>query len=879
MPVPEMGIKYTFDDSEASRGINRINQMLQNLDTTSQNVANTASGAFAQIEKMIRQLEISAKPLGGAMSLIDENVQRVDQMIGALYGVTEPLELFNNTMSGSIQRYTQMTSRAGGLAGALERQSRATAQATTASQINSQTVERASKIFAGTSEAAKSLRDRMAEWTADPADRIKTKVEELERANKELGEEVETEGEKEEGRIRKVLAGLRQWRWGLITIIFFVTKATRAVKSMWTMMAEAEEMAMERMGVQALAAMYQRNVGYIIDSMRELSLTSTTAMELLEAAQRGFLQDQGRFASSYGALWQAAQRTAAAAGEEAIDHFEAFVEALARGDAEVLDNVNIMFQAQHAVQQYASSMGTTAKDVDDATQSQIIYNRIMEISRDLQAAGIDEDLERVESIGKVKDAWADLRQEVGLATAASLEHAGAWRFLGNAIDFATRALTTWVASSVLMRHLTRDLPTIPDVSGIGPGLDEYPRLVEEANQRSLHSIADHLLRRQRLIDDNADRIHKINLQHRDRTEDIEIRHQQRLAKIERDYQRNKASRLRKYNRRVDEEGDDFRLKELQAERDHLQELRHMRERYQLTTLQNERMYNYERMMLVAEGDVLAIEDLDARYGLEQRARKENQQQRTRETKEEFREDQTQRLEKHRLELDQLKDAYEDQLVELRLQLEEQQLEAEIQRDEAMRQEQRDYDQRLRDQAESHESEMTQWAEHWANVADQAELGAAEVTRIIRDYFGPGGETSQIIQSFLARYQQLMDIYANIEKIKSQVASTTPAPFVRPPIGASEEILGYWQYAGRPYQFGGSGLVTRPTLVPMGESGPERFSVQPVSMGGSLVLQWGGGPIPVHGTGNLSGMDLSGIGDVIAKGLVIEISNQLSGRRI
>jgi len=908
MPVPEMGIKYTFDDSEASRGIKRINQMLQTLDITSQNVANTASGAFVQVEKMIRQLQISGRPLGGTLSLAQENIQRIDQIIGQLSGVSDPIEHFSNTMAGAIHRYTQISTQSKGFVEALRAEKRAAAEASAAHQRGQQALDQAAKAYSSATAAANELQQRMADWRVDPLTRSEQKVKDLADANERLGRTVRDEGDEERSRAAKAMQGLRRWRWELVTLIFFINRITRLIRGMWNMMAESEEQAVTRAGLRAMAVMYRRNADVITRSMREVSITSVSTMELVGAVQRGFLQDQGRFATRYAELWEAAQRTAAAAGEDAVDHFEGFLEAMAKADAEILDSTSGLFHAQSILQEYGTAVGIAADDLDDLTTSTTIYNHIMEVSNQLQATGIDDDLERADSVKSVKDAWAELRDVTGSIWRTSGEAQDYFNKINKGLASTSDLVTFLVAQYTRLSVLRQPRPAallpdpdrvrraqeayesiyeardralgLVDDEGVGPGLDEYPSLMKEVTDKGLTTIANHLLRRRELIEENGRRVEKINRENLDRNEDIEIRHQQRLDKIDRDYQRNKASKLRRYNRRADEERDDFLLKELQAERDHLKELRHQRERYQLTTLQNERLYNYERMMLIAEGDVLAIEDLDARYDLEQRARKENQQQRARETKEDFREDQTQRLEKYKLELDHLKDAYRDQLNELRIQWEDQQLEAEIQRKEAMRTEERDYNQRLRDQADSHKLEMDQWAEHWGSIAKQTELGTAEVSRIIRDYFGPGGETSQIIQQFLARYQQLMDIYANIEKIKSQVASTTPpVPFRRPPVGVSEEVLGFWQYAGRPYQFGGSGLVTRPTLIPMGESGPERFNVQPVSLGGSLVLQWGGGPIPVHGTGDLTGMDLSGIGDVIARGLVMEMSNQLAGRRI
>ncbi len=79
---------------------------------------------------------------------------------------------------------------------------------------------------------------------------------------------------------------------------------------------------------------------------------------------------------------------------------------------------------------------------------------------------------------------------------------------------------------------------------------------------------------------------------------------------------NYYSQLRAMQRQAQRQEED-------AAKQHQLEMEYMQKRYQLDVLQNERIYQYNRQQLVAEGDVLAIEDLDARYELERQAAEEN----------------------------------------------------------------------------------------------------------------------------------------------------------------------------------------------------------------------------------------------------------------
>lgn len=726
--------------------------------------------------------------------------------------------------------------------------------------------------------------------------------------------------------VNQQILTLFRLRWTLVTMRFFFVAFGRAASSAYESLSEAAEQAATRGAVQALAETYQRNMSAIVDSIMEVANGVLTVQEAVQIAQSGLIRDQGQFAEQYASLWEAARVAAVTSGIEATTWFEAFIQALAEGDAKVIDSQANIFQAQLALQDYARSMGTTVDALDDSAKQQIILNTVLDRTQELLNAGAREALEHSDSIKRTAAAWATLRDVIGtlghtlIETGGGLEAinrllitmsqvaiiAAARMAYANAVIkrmqpggvplgvgppalIAARAVwglikgpeegeeeTPQEAYNRVLMEGARALGMFPE-EGMGPGMEEYRRFEEEKSQRGIDSMVDHMLKRQSLQDEYQKRLVDIEQKHYDDRQRALDRYNERVEDIERGAARDRARQHRNYERRLRDRTERHHLDRENDLQKHLQRLEHLEQRYRLRSVQNQRMYEYERMMLVAEGDVLAIEDLDARYALEQRAREEDFNLERRQEQEQFDLRQDEKKEQFQLELDQIRQALDDQLEEINIRRQEQLEDAERARDRDLQAALDAYRQRIRDEQEGHRESLRQWNQHWAKLAEQAEMGANEVRKILVQYFGEGGLLETIMQDFQQRATERA-------RIRSMITGALPIVTAKPTTNGErvltgDPVLDRWYYLGG-YQHGGAGVVRRPSFLTLGEGyQPEAFSVMPLGGGSSrLELSWSGGPIPVQGSG-LGSVDTTNIGNAIAQGLVFELRNQLASRRV
>lgn len=745
------------------------------------------------------------------------------------------------------------------------------------------------------------------------------------KANKERAESAENAAKKE-------IKWLHQTRWDIITLMFYYRLLSAAARTAYKLIQESLETGAERAGARVLARSYGLDLGGLAEQFRAITGNVIDEREAIQAVQQGMLQDQGQFAGHYVELWRAAMIGGAATTEDAKDMFSSFIEALAQGDAEVIDSQTNIYQAQLAVQKYAESVGVTVKELDPLIKAQVIYNAIMDETDRLAAAGGDALLTQDAALKSVASSWQILRDVVGtvgkelLGTGSSLDtinsllttmsqlmiivSANAAHFkaniellqpgkvplgVGGPAVMTIRAIWALVSPQGIRERRGEETPEeaynrvmTRGAEALGFFQDQvdnanrtYERFREsEEKNVDYTSIVDQIEKRSELFEDHARRIDEIEKSRTARIEKIEKDHEAAMLRIHRDAFSDRLEAARDYSRRVRESTAQFNLRERQELEDHLRDLRQKEEQYQLDRLHDQAMYNYERMMLVAEGDVLAIEDLDARFKLEQDAASDNHKVQQRQRQEDYEDEKRQRREQFDLELKEMLDAYQERLREISIR-EQELIDEQIQkRYEALQEAQDIYEEDLRQEQDRHDESLLEWDRYWAVLAERTELGADAITKIIQAYFGEGGEADQITQNFMDRWLERQQMLTNIQSIAPgrSTASTGPTTLFRtPPEGAGGEILRYWQYAQRGYQFGGSGVARRPMLLPIGET-PERFTVEPLaSTGHQIALSWTGGPIPVQGSG-LQGANLSGLGDAIAQGLSVALISQFQGAR-
>lgn len=339
---------------------------------------------------------------------------------------------------------------------------------------------------------------------------------------------------------------------------------------------------------------------------------------------------------------------------------------------------------------------------------------------------------------------------------------------------------------------------------------------------------------------------------------------------------------------------------------HALEMEYAQRRYNLTLLQNERLYLYNRGQLVAEGDVLAIDDLDARYELEKQAQKEN-----------FDLQMQQAEAMYRLQARIQREAMRDSIAELQLGLREQlaeieanrrdqvteaqqtaaekQAEAEKAATEALAKEQLAMQEQLAEQEKAHDERLADLAEYLAEFGQKLGFSYADTLSLAQNYFGVDGDFDTLFKNEWERQASYTEIFtAAIQRmVANSVAQLnvlgTKIRSIAAAGGGSGGFSGNVRTnptGSRPYAYayGGEFVTSTPTPIMVGERGPERVVVQPLSpigVGGNVSMSWKGGPIPINATGSMSGADMGGVGESIAQNLVVEMNNAIRrypGRR-
>ena len=345
---------------------------------------------------------------------------------------------------------------------------------------------------------------------------------------------------------------------------------------------------------------------------------------------------------------------------------------------------------------------------------------------------------------------------------------------------------------------------------------------------------------------------------------------------------------------------------------HAIQMAHTRQKHNLSMVQTERQYQYQRNQLIAEGDVLALEDLDARYELEQEARDENFAMQERQAEELFQMQMRYQEQAIREQVAALRDGLTEQLREIKAREDEEIAAAREAAAEKEAQAKEEYASALTDaeaaaieQREAQEAEqqklLESTAQTLADMVANTDLTTQQVLDAWHAVNGPDQALDQLVKQFVARDEEwtrqigeawgaaadtslaaakrLTDGWATSLGLITAQANAAAAAVAAIGGGGLPGGRGTRRVPPRGHQYGGDEVVTTPTTMLVGEAGPERVVVNPLSsignLGGSFGLGWHGGPIPVQGSG-LQGADTSGMGDAIAQGLLVELRKELLG---
>jgi len=350
--------------------------------------------------------------------------------------------------------------------------------------------------------------------------------------------------------------GLRSLRWEIVSILYFFRIMGRVMTAVAKEVAEAMEMAGARRGIQALAAVYSVNARLIAFEMRKTANATITATEAMKLAQAGLLQDQGRFASEYVKLWEAARVAAVTTGVDATKAFQAMVGALADGDAQVLDSVVGIFDLEDALIRYAQASGRVVDQLTEQEKAQVMLERIYTRTGKLIEAGADDALEQTKALDQLKTAWKEFVQVLVAAATPALGFlkkvviaaTQSIALIGGAIAFYAEMIKyAWELQSALALA-TLDLPRAAELIGEfdetylkarTAALEEFARVVEPLGllfgeaAEGVDTFTESLSQSEREAHNFQSRMRDLEIKYLARLEDLYVDYWQRLEDVAR----------------------------------------------------------------------------------------------------------------------------------------------------------------------------------------------------------------------------------------------------------------------------------------------------------------------------------------------------------
>lgn len=333
-------------------------------------------------------------------------------------------------------------------------------------------------------------------------------------------------------------------------------------------------------------------------------------------------------------------------------------------------------------------------------------------------------------------------------------------------------------------------------------------------------------------------------------------------------------------RRIRELQERARRQDRNDEERHQLQMQFARRRFELSQIQNERMYQARRRRLVGEGDVLAIEELDEQYELQKQAAEENFKLQMQQAEAMYRLQARIQEESMAAQINMLRQAMNEQIAELeaakRKEIEAaeaaaaKELEiAEQKRDQDLIDAKDARDQQLADEAEAHAKRIEAIAQQINDFANKYDIEMSLLDGVIESHWGKGSAMDVAVEQYFARMVAYATEAASyVQRLMSGVGYFGGGGGFGINFGGGRPGAG--RQAGT--TGGRSEIYSTPTLIPVAEGGrSESVSVQPTYPTGSMAmsLSWTGGPIEVRGSGSLSGADLSGL----ASGIAIAITSR------
>jgi hypothetical protein len=700
---------------------------------------------------------------------------------------------------------------------------------------------------------------------------------------------------------------LRQTRWGIVAVLFYLRMLGAVGKAAWETLNAAYVAHLDRITSKALANAYSEDAGVIVASLKRITNGTLGTSAAVEAAVSGMIATQGQFTDQFEELWVAAEVVALATGDEVSSVFEKLAKAIAEADASAVHTIAPFYDAEDAVGAYAKTIGKAVDELTDAEVRSVLLNTVLDGTQVLLANGVDEALGYARELSELKGSWKSF-------TEVLFESAGGLEALQGLMDGISARLETasqiavifgsimagigavgeelyarqplselersFTPFSQLVGTLTGAINLFRDEGGKGIGdifmkafegrftaaaeamgvfedstaganqqLQQFEDTSKAFSEEGYKSIVEHLLKYEDLVKAHNDKLLEIEEEYNDDLQGAFKDRQEALEDLEEWYSDARADALEDAAKKLakkQNDVDDDREEELAK---HLLRLRQEEEDYYLNRIQSEREYRYQRDLLVARGDVLAIEDLDARYAMEQQAGEEDYRLKVRQMQEDFDLAQQYRKENAKEALQDLRDDLRDQLTEIDEQYQDRLDTLQEKYAEELQEAADSRAKSLKDEAKDFAAQREQWAQHWTAIMDDTQLTTQQIYEILKSYFGDSGTVDAMMSAFMTR----RELEASLLKQVVDAANTTAADVaarVSEVMTATQELIRLGQSVTFP-----GGSMYLPTV------GMQSFTPPPPAQtSGQVSVGWQGQAIPISvtnpGTGQTQTINLT-----------------------
>lgn len=221
--------------------------------------------------------------------------------------------------------------------------------------------------------------------------------------------------------VKKSIAGLAKLAVG----IYAAKKAFDAIvkigQEFVKVSKEAAYLKQINMAFESMATAAGESSTEILNSMRELSGGTISAMEMIQSANRAMIL--GIPIDDLDKMMRIARASATATGSSVKQMFDDIVVGVGRQSRMILDNLGILVKAEEANEKYAEMVGIVGRELTDAEKRQAFLNEVLiageEIIKKVGKAG--QEVTSAEKWQIMTAAIADLRVEMGMKLLPAFE--------------------------------------------------------------------------------------------------------------------------------------------------------------------------------------------------------------------------------------------------------------------------------------------------------------------------------------------------------------------------------------------------------------------------------------------------------------------------